>query len=130
MKRIAIAAVLLVLTACRKPAEAPVTTSSAPPPAPAAQTATTTTTIYVPPADVKATNAAVPTTALQLWLRADSGVTAGAGGKVSAWAVEGSTVKAVADTAEKQPTLVPNAIGGKPADRESVGEGKGGDLGG
>jgi hypothetical protein len=115
MKRIAIAAVLLVLTACRKPAEAPVTTSSAPPPAPAAQTATTTTTIYVPPADVKATNAAVPTTGLELWLRADSGVTAGAGGKVSAWAVEGSTVKAVADTAEKQPTLVPNAIGGKPA---------------
>src|SRR4051812_29692665 len=113
MKRTAFAA-LLLLAACRKPAEAPATTSSAPPPAPAAQTATTTTTIYVPPADVKVDNAAVPTSGLELWLRADSGVTAGAGGKVSAWAVEGSTVKAVADAPETQPTLVPNAIGGKP----------------
>lgn len=115
MKRIAIAAALLALAACRKPAEAPATTSSAPPPPPAAQTATTTTTVYVPPADVNVANAPVPTNALELWLRADSGVTAGAGGKVSAWAVEGSTVKATAAAPELQPTLAPNAIGGKPA---------------
>jgi len=115
MKRTAFA-VLLVLAACRKPAEAPATTSSAPPPAPAAQTTTTAPIAkYVPPPDVSVANAAVPTSGLELWLRADSGVTAGAGGKVSAWAVEGSTVKAVADAPEKQPALVPNAIGGKPA---------------
>ncbi|HEV2720937.1 MAG TPA: hypothetical protein VG323_13025, partial [Thermoanaerobaculia bacterium] len=59
----------------------------------------------------------VPASGLSLWLRADSGVTAGADGKVSSWAVEGSTVKATADTPEKQPTVVQNAIGGKPAIR-------------
>jgi hypothetical protein len=116
MKRIAFLAALLVLAACRKP-EAPATTSSTPPPPPAAaQTDTTATKApYVPPADVSVANAPVPTSGLSLWLRADSGVTAGAGGKVSAWAVEGSTVKAVADSPEKQPTLAQNAVGGKPA---------------
>lgn len=120
MKRMALFAALLAVAACRKPAEAPATTSSTPPP-PAAETAATTatttatTTAYVPPPDVTVANAPVPTNGLSLWLRADSGVTAGAGGKVSAWAVEGSTVKAVADSPEKQPNVVQNAIGGKPA---------------
>jgi hypothetical protein len=117
MKRIALFAAIFVLAACRKPAEVPATTSSEPvaPPA-AAQTDTTATKApYVPPADVNVANAPVPTSGLSLWLRADSGVTAGAGGKVSAWAVEGSAVKAVADSPEKQPNVVQNAIGGKPA---------------
>jgi len=111
MKRIAI--LLLLAAACRKPAETPVTTSSAPPP-PAAET-TTTAAKYVPPPDVNAANAPVPTSGLSLWLRADSGVTSGADGKVSAWAVEGSPVKAEAKAPEQQPTLAQNAIGGKPA---------------
>lgn len=118
MKRIAIAAALLALAACRKPAEAPTTTSSAPAPPPPAAAANTDTTAtkapYVFPPDVNVANAAVPTSGLELWLRADSGVTAGVDGKVSAWAVDGSTVKATAE-GDRQPTLVPNAIGGKPA---------------
>lgn len=115
MKRIAFLAALLALAACRKPAETPVTTSSAPPPPPAQETATTATNAYVPPPDVSVANAAVPTSGLSLWLRADSGVTAGADGKVSAWAVEGSSLKAIAGTPEKQPALAQNAVGGKPA---------------
>src|SRR5436190_16966183 len=114
MKRIAFFAALLALAACRKPAEAPATTSSAPPPAAETTATTATTTAYVPPPDVKVDNAPVPTSGLELWLRADSGVTAGADGKVSSWAVDGSSVKATAD-GDKQPTLVQNAIGGKPA---------------
>jgi hypothetical protein len=115
MKRIAILAALLVFAACRKPAETPATTSSATPPPPA-QTATTATKApYVPPADVSVANAPVPANGLSLWLRADYGVTAGADGKVSSWAVEGSAVKATADSPEKQPTVAQNAIGGKPA---------------
>jgi len=118
MKRTAILAALLVLAACRKP-EAPATTSSAttptPPPA-AAQTDTTgTKAAYVPPPDVNVANAPVPTNGLSLWLRADAGVTAAADGKVSAWANEGSTVKATAGLPEMRPRLVQNAIGGKPA---------------
>jgi hypothetical protein len=117
MKRTAIFAVLLALAACRKPAEAPATTSSEPVAPPAAETTATTATTaaYVPPPDVSVANAPVPTSGLSLWLRADSGVTAGADGKVSSWAVEGSSVKAVADSPEKQPNVVQNAIGGKPA---------------
>jgi hypothetical protein len=117
MKRTAILAALFALAACRKPAEAPATSSTAPAPPPAAATTTTATTTaaYVPPPDVSAANAPVPTNGLSLWLRADSGVTAGADGKVSAWAVEGSPVKATADSPEKQPTVAQNAIGGKPA---------------
>ena len=117
MKRTAILAALLVLAACRKP-EAPATTSSATPPTPppAAQTDTTSTKApYVPPPDVNVPNAPVPTNGLSLWLRADAGVTTGADGKVSAWANEGSTVKATAGLPEMRPRLVQNAIGGKPA---------------
>jgi hypothetical protein len=117
MKRIAIAAAILALAACRKPAETPATSSTAPATTTTAAETTTTSPAakYVPPPDVNVANAQVPTSGLSLWLRADSGVTAGAGGKVSVWAVEGSPVKAIADAPEKQPTLVQNAIGGKPA---------------
>lgn len=113
MKRIAI--LLLLAAACHK-AETPATTSSAPPP-PAPETTTTAPPAakYVPPPDVSVATAPVPTSGLSLWLRADSGVTAGADGKVSVWAVEGSPVKAEAKDAAQQPTLAQNAIGGKPA---------------
>src|SRR5262249_53281345 len=111
MKRIAI--FLVLAAACHK-TETPTTTSSATAPPPT-QTAATTSSVYVPPPDVSAANAPVPTGGLSLWLRADSGVTAGADGKVSSWAVEGSSVKATADSPEKQPALVQNAIAGKPA---------------
>ena len=117
MKRTAFFAALLVLAACRK-TETPTTTSTTPPPAPATTTTAatdTTKTIYVPPPDVNVPNAPVPTSGLSLWLRADSGVTAGADGKVSSWAVEGSTVKATAGLPETRPALAQNAIGGKPA---------------
>jgi len=117
MKRTAFFAALLVLAACRK-TETPTTTSTTPPPAPATTTTAatdTTKTIYVPPPDVNVANAPVPTSGLSLWLRADSGVTAGADGKVSSWAVEGSTVKATAGLPETRPALAQNAIGGKPA---------------
>lgn len=97
MKRIAILAALVAVAACHK-AEVPATSSTAPAtPPPAAETTTTAPAAkYVPPPDVSVANAPVPTAGLSLWLRADSGVTAGADGKVSAWAVEGSPVKAVA----------------------------------
>ncbi|HEY6137172.1 MAG TPA: hypothetical protein VI670_05345 [Thermoanaerobaculia bacterium] len=112
MKRIAI--LLLLAAACRK-AEAPATTSSAPPPAAETTTTAPAAAKYVPPPDVSVATAPVPTNGLSLWLRADSGVTAGADGKVSAWAVEGSPVKATATDPAQQPTLAQNAIGGKPA---------------
>jgi hypothetical protein len=116
MKRIAILAALFALAACHKPAETPATSSTAPAAPPAAKTTTTAPAAkYAPPPDVSVANAPVPTGGLSLWLRADAGVTAGAGGKVSAWTAEGSPVKATANTAEKQPTLAQNAIGGKPA---------------
>lgn len=54
-----------------------------------------------------------PSQGRELWLRADSGVTADASGKVSAW--DGAPLKATAPKPEQQPTLVQNAIGGKPA---------------
>ena len=91
MKRIAVLAAILVLAACKKP-EAPATSSTAPAPAAAETTTTAPAATYVPPPDVSVANAPVPTNGLSLWLRADFGVTAGGGGKVSAWAVDGSPV--------------------------------------
>src|ERR1051325_10128146 len=93
MKRIAI--LLLLAAACHK-AETPTTTSSAPPPAAETTTTAPAAAKYVPPPDVSVANAPVPANGLSLWLRADSGVTAGGDGKVSAWAVDGSSVKATA----------------------------------
>ncbi len=52
------------------------------------------------------------------WLAADSGVTADASGKVSSWASQGSGALTVTQgDANRPPTLIPNAIGGKPAVR-------------
>ena len=48
------------------------------------------------------------------WASADSGVTADGSGKVSAWASQGDGLTVTQADASKQPTLVPNAIGGKP----------------
>ena len=58
-----------------------------------------------------------PATANRLfWLAADSGVTADAAGKVSSWTGQGSGALTVSQgDATRRPTLVPNAIGGKPA---------------
>lgn len=119
MKRTALLAAVLALAACRK-AETPATSSTAPAAATSstapAETATTSTAPkYVPPPDVNVANAPVPTNGLSLWLRADAGVTSGAGGKVTEWSADGSTVKATASAPEAQPTVVQNAIGGKPA---------------
>ena len=56
-----------------------------------------------------------------LWLVADSGVTADAAGKVSAWASQGhdgkSGVKVVQSDVARRPTLVAKAVNGKPAIR-------------
>ena len=52
------------------------------------------------------------------WLAADSGVTADASGKVSSWASQGNSALTVTQgDANRRPTLIPNAIGGKPAVR-------------
>src|SRR5690242_5651682 len=61
----------------------------------------------------KETAAGPPSQGRELWLRADSGVTADSSGKVSAW--DGAPLKATAPKPEQQPALVQNAIGGKPA---------------
>jgi len=118
MKRIIVAVcVIALVAACKKneePAPAPAapppaaTTSSAPPPA-------ATTTETAPSPITVAANAPVPAYGLVLWLRADSGVTADATGKVSAWAIEGSPLKATAAKPELQPSLVAADVGGKPA---------------
>lgn len=51
-----------------------------------------------------------------LWLSADSGVTADAAGKVLSWAGQGSgAIKVIQADAAKRPTLVANAMNGKPA---------------
>ena len=113
MKRIALFLAIVAAVACRNP-EPPATTSSAPPAPPPAAT-TSSAAVPMPGPDAKVANAPVPTNGLELWLRADYGVTAGADGKVSSWAVEGSAVKATAGSPERQPTLVANAIGGKAA---------------
>ena len=52
-----------------------------------------------------------------LWLVADSGVTADATGKVSAWASQGGGVKVTQPDAARQPTLIAKAVNGKPAIR-------------
>jgi hypothetical protein len=65
---------------------------------------------------VKLDSAPVPTNGLQLWLRGDYGVTA-TEGKVTSWAVEGSPLKAEAKDPAEQPSIVANAINGKPAIR-------------
>src|SRR5580765_2217046 len=123
MKRtiVALSAALPLLFACQEKQDAaapppPVTTSSA---APALATTATTTTApatgTVP--DVTAANASVPVQGLELWLRGDYGVTAGASGKVTSWAVEGSPLTAAPAQPAEQPTLVASAINGKPAVR-------------
>src|SRR5438128_2330986 len=55
------------------------------------------------------------TDVLQLWLKADAGVTAGAGGKVTAWQDQsGKGNNASQTVADTSPLLVNNAINGKP----------------
>jgi len=110
--------VAVVAFACKKKAEpAP----AAPPAstAPIVATTATTTTAATPTgtfADVKLDSAPVPTSGLQLWLRSDYGVTA-TEGKVTSWAVEGSPLKAEAKDPAEQPSIVANAINGKPVIR-------------
>lgn len=93
--------------------------AAAPPPATTSSVATTTTAApaAVTVADVTVANAPVPTSGLELWLRGDYGVTADAAGKVTSWAVEGSSLKAVAKDPAEWPALVAKAINGKPAVR-------------
>jgi hypothetical protein len=112
---LAIAAAVFV--SCKKkeePAPAapppPVTTSSVPTTTTAAPATAT-----VP--DVVVANAPVPTNGLELWLRADYGVTADATGKVTSWAVEGSPLKGGVKDPTESPSLVAAAINGKPAIR-------------
>jgi len=118
MKRMVIVlAAVTLFAACRKHEEA------APPPPTATPTAAATTSSATPeptsdkaPAPITvAANAPVPGSGLVLWLRGDSGVTAAADGSVSAWTVEGSPLKAVAEKPEERPKLVASDIGGKPA---------------
>lgn len=110
--------VAVVAFACKKKEEpAP----AAPPPSTAPSVATTATTTTAPTptgtfSDVKLDSAPVPTNGLQLWLRGDYGVTA-MEGKVTSWAVEGSPLKAEAKDPAEQPSIVANAINGKPAIR-------------
>jgi len=55
------------------------------------------------------------TNGLQLWLKADAGVTAGAGGKVTAWQDQsGKGNNASQSVADMSPLLVNDAINGKP----------------
>lgn len=105
-----------VALACKKKEEpAPAT----PPPATTSSVATTATAARATgtAADVTAANAPVPTSGLELWLRGDYGVTADAAGKVTSWAVEGSSLKAGAKDPAEWPALVARAINGKPAVR-------------
>src|SRR5258708_16420194 len=53
----------------------------------------------------------------ELWLRGDNGGTADPTGKVTSWAVEGSSLKASAKDPAASPSLVAAAINGKPAVR-------------
>jgi hypothetical protein len=111
----AVAAALVL--GCKKKEEQP------PPPPPATTSSAATTTTAAAPAvtntvpDVTVASAPVPTKGLELWLRAGYGVTAGATGKVTSWAVEGSPLKASATTAEESPSIAAAAINGKPAVR-------------
>jgi hypothetical protein len=112
-----IACLLVVAAAafgCQKKEE-PVTAAPPPSTAPSVATTATTTTAATPTgtfADVKLDSAPVPTSGLQLWLRGDYGVTA-TEGKVTSWAVEGSSLKAEAKDPAEQPSIVANAINGK-----------------
>lgn len=123
MKRtiVALSAVLPLLLACQEKPDAaapppPVTTSSAAPAVPTTATTTAAPATGTVP-DVTAANASVPAQGLELWLRGDYGVTAGASGKVTSWAVEGSPLTAAPAQPAEQPTLVASAINGKPAVR-------------
>ncbi|NQX60788.1 S-layer homology domain-containing protein [Paenibacillus qinlingensis] len=67
----------------------------------------------------------IPTANLDLWLKADAGVTADANGKVSQWADQSGKGNHVTQaTATKYPSLVTDAVYGKPAIRFT------GDVGG
>ena len=106
----------VVAFGCQKK-EAPAPAAPAPETAPSVATTSTTTTVATPTgtfADVKLDSAPVPVTGLQLWLRADYGVTA-TEGKVTSWAVEGSPLKAEAKDEAESPSLVAKAINDKPA---------------
>lgn len=77
-----------------------------------------------PFADGKSTTAyaagleSIPTTGLDLWLKADEGVTADAAGKVSVWADQsGQNNHVTQGTAGAYPTYVTDAVYGKPAIR-------------
>ncbi len=119
MKRtiVALAFAVAFVSACKKKEEpAP---GIPPPPATTSSAETTTTTApatsTVP--DVTVANAPVPTNGLELWLRGDYGVTADPTGKVTSWAVEGSSLKASAKDPAASPSLVAAAINGKPVVR-------------
>jgi hypothetical protein len=108
--------VAVVASGCQKK-EAPAPTAPVPETAPSVATTATTTTVATPTgtfADVKLDSAPVPVSGLQLWLRGDYGVTA-TEGKVTSWAVEGSPLKAQAKDPAEQPSIIANAVNGKPA---------------
>jgi hypothetical protein len=108
--------VAVVTFGCQKK-ETPAPAASAQETVPSVATTATTTTVATPTgtfADVKLDSAPVPTSGLQLWLRADYGVTA-TEGKVTSWAVEGSSLKAEAKDPAESPSIVAKAINGKPA---------------
>jgi hypothetical protein len=66
----------------------------------------------------QATNPPVPASGLQLWLRADEGVTADGSGNISQWADQGPIQEnATQTTAGNQPQFVTNVINGEPVVR-------------
>ena len=109
-------AVALVFSCRKKEEPAP---AAPPPPVTTSSAATTTTAASATAAapEVTVANAPIPTNGLELWLRGDYGVTADAAGKVTSWAVEGSSLKAEAKKPGEAPSLVVGAINGKVAVR-------------
>ena len=65
------------------------------------------------PASATCDRAAPPRDGLVLWLRAGEGVTA-EGGRVRAWEDQSGGAPAIAPTDDQRPTLVANALAGKP----------------
>jgi hypothetical protein len=112
MKR-ALIAFLLLLAACGRKPETPVTESTETvPPA----TASTPPMQVEAPGVISVNGAEVPTNGLALWLRADALVTTGAENAVTMWKSP-NNMQAFQTAAGRQPRVYPNAINGHPAVR-------------
>lgn len=121
-KAVVLVALVFAFAACKKTetsstdTAAGSTASVAMPTVPPTQTSTAATSTDAAPTPIAVSDASVPAQGLAIWLRADTGVTAGPDGSVSEWKSPNNMAARQGET-KLQPKLVQASIGGKPAMR-------------